>query len=67
MDDFLVVHSSHTYLPWRKQVVNASVQFVAEGGFRTETQRRLSQTQADLRETKPPFKVYASPKMQAMR
>ena len=33
MDDFLLVHSSHTYLTWRKQVINACLEFDAEGKF----------------------------------
>jgi triacylglycerol lipase len=67
MDDFIIVHSSHTYLPWRKQVVNASVQFVATGGFPAKVERGSAQSPAPASEGKPPFKIYASPKMQAMR
>ena len=67
MEDFLIVHSSHTYLPWRKQVVTACVQFVREGEFLPEPQSGSGQTQAALPETGQPFKVYASPKMQSMQ
>lgn len=64
MEDFLVVHSSHTYLPWRKQVVDASLQFVAAGKFPVKTRRNSNPAPT---ETNQPPKIYASPKMQAMR
>lgn len=57
MDDFLVVHSSHTYLPWRKKVVTASLRFIADGKFADSSRPA----------TTKPFQVLASPKMQAMR
>lgn len=63
MDDFLIVHSSHTYLPWRKRVVTASLHFIAEGKFAAST----STANASGRTAAKPFQVCASPKMQAMQ
>ena len=67
MDDFLVVHSSHTYLPWRKQVVQASVQFIAEGQFTVANTNLPATARVEPNGTKQPFNLHASPKMQAMR
>lgn len=67
MDDFLVVHSSHTYLPWRKQVVQASVQFIAEGQFATVSTNTPASARVEPHGTSQSFNIHASPKMQAMR
>jgi len=67
MDDFLVVHSSHTYLSWRKQVVEACVEFVANGKFPTKARPNSNHTQTVRREQKQPFQISASPKMESMR
>ncbi len=67
MDDFLVVHSSHTYLPWRKQVIQASVNFVSEGQFTPPTHSIPARAAAAPQESKQALKTYTSPKMQAMR
>jgi len=67
MDDFLIVHSSHTYLPWRKQVVNASLEFVAEGQFPASTPAKSGSARATRREPDQSLRIFASPKLQAMR
>lgn len=67
MDDFLVVHSSHTYLPWRKQVINACLEFVAEGRFPVPDSEKPKPAETRLSETGNRNPAYASPKMQAMR
>ena len=67
MDDFLIVHSSHTYLPWRKQVVQASVQFIAEGQFTVANTNMPATARVEPIGTKQPVNIHASPKMQAMR
>jgi triacylglycerol lipase len=66
MEDFLIVHSSHTYLPWRKQVVTAAVQFVAEGEFPRKDGRRPPLPTSTVTEPNQ-YPIHASPKMQAMR
>jgi pimeloyl-ACP methyl ester carboxylesterase len=67
MDDFIVLHYSHTYLPWRKQVVKACVQFVAEGEFPNKIERDSNPTRSTRTETNETYRIHASPKMQAMR
>jgi triacylglycerol lipase len=67
MEDFIVVHSSHTYLTWRRQVVDASVQFIAEGEFPAKAKRDANPARATGTETNQPYRIHASPKMQAMR
>lgn len=67
MDDFLIVHSSHTYLPWRKQVIEASLEFVAEGRFPTPDSGKSKPAETRLREPGKPTKIHTSPKMQVMR
>jgi hypothetical protein len=64
MSDFLVVHSSHTYLPWRRQVVEASVQFIAEGKFPAKAERQKTHDHAVSAPDQKTSVVYASPKMQ---
>jgi hypothetical protein len=34
MKDFLIVHHSHTWMPWSRNVVNATVRFLRAGCFR---------------------------------
>lgn len=63
MDDFLIVHYSHTYLPWRKQVVKACVHFIEEGQFGPIP----AFTPAAPTESRESLSGFASPKMQAMR
>jgi len=67
MDDFLVVHSSHTYLPWRKQVIHACLEFVAEGKFPEPDSGKSDAIPTRLQEPDKSYEVCASPKMQAMR
>jgi triacylglycerol lipase len=64
MDDFLIVHYSHTYLPWRKQVIQACVHFIEEGQFGPVPPFTPVPGLPDLKES---LSAYASPKMQAMR
>jgi len=66
MDDFIVVHSSHTYLPWRRQVVQESLRFVNAGTFNPRSSNDAAHTRTTLQETNQPPRIYASPKMQAM-
>jgi hypothetical protein len=64
MEDFIIVHYSHTYLPWRKEVVEACRQFVATGEFPRKASREAQQAAA----TNPQktYRTYASPKMQSL-
>ena len=67
MDDFMVVHYSHTYLPWRKEVIQASLQFVNEGWFAPVTAKPPVQLADSSPAAKETFKVSESPKIQALR
>jgi len=67
MDDFLIVHYSHTYLPWRKQVVKACVQFIEEGQFAPIPAYTPVRAETAPKESSESLKTYTSPKTQAMR
>lgn len=67
MDDFLIVHYSHTYLPWRKQVVKACVHFIEEGQFGPIPAFTPPRAKTTSKESNVSLSQYASPKMQAAR
>lgn len=61
MGDFVVVHSSHTYLPWRRRVVDECVHFVTEGRF----VESAAKTTTANRTLSPPSSGKPAPGMQA--
>ena len=67
MDDFLIVHYSHTYLPWRKQVVKACVHFIEEGQFGPVPAFMPAPARTASMDSRESLSACASPKMQAMR
>jgi pimeloyl-ACP methyl ester carboxylesterase len=67
MDDFLIVHYSHTYLPWRKQVIKACVHFIEEGQFGPIPEFTPAQPQPASKEMQASLSQFDSPKAQSLR
>lgn len=62
MDDFVIMPYSHTYLPWRRKVIEASVQFIEHGAFPARPSKDSAGGKHAPADPPPTFQVYASPK-----